>query len=102
MSNFQTILSQAPGMGHGFIGSPTLLFISMSIAQPNATVLEHDLYQQSVDLAVDFVLPMALSNPQLSIQPIIQCLGMDASQAYVETGKPHSVLHWMLQLMEVP
>jgi len=68
MNNFDSILGMAPSLGHGFI------------------VLEHDLYQQSVNLAVDYVLPKALSNPSLSVQPIIQCLGMDAAQAYVETA----------------
>lgn len=37
IANFDSILSQAGSMGHGFI------------------VLEHDLYSQSVDLAVSYV-----------------------------------------------
>jgi len=69
ISNFDSILAQAPNLGHGFI------------------VLEHDLYQQSVDLAVDYVLPKALGTPALTLEPIINCLGMDASQAYIETAQ---------------
>lgn len=50
-------------------------------------VLEHDLYPQSVELAVDYVLPNALGKGQLTLMPIIDCLGMDASQAYIETAQ---------------
>lgn len=50
-------------------------------------VLEHDLYPQAVDLAVDYVLPNALSNHDLSLMPIVDCLGQESSEAYVETAK---------------
>ena len=68
ISNFDSILSTAPTLKNGFI------------------VLEHDLYEQAVDLAVDYVLPSALQNPSLTLQPIINCLGKDMSQAYIETA----------------
>lgn len=38
-------------------------------------VLAHDLYQQSIDLAVGYVLPMAISSGKFKLQSIIECLG---------------------------
>lgn len=65
---FDQILTQlAPQMSTGFI------------------VLAHDLYQQSVDLAVNYVLPLALGNSALTLEPIISCLGYANSEAYIET-----------------
>jgi len=66
-STFAGILSGAPSMSTGFI------------------VLAHDLYQQSVNLAVDYVLPLALSSGRLTLEPIINCLGSAMSEAYIET-----------------
>lgn len=48
-------------------------------------VLAHDLYQQSVNLAVDYVLPKALSSNRLTLEPIINCLGLSNAEAYIET-----------------
>ena len=67
-NNFETILGNAGSLNTGFI------------------VLEHDLYQQSVSLAIEFVLPYALSLKQFTIQPIIQCLGKTLADSYVETA----------------
>jgi len=66
-ATFAGILSGAPSMTTGFI------------------VLAHDLYQQSVNLAVDYVLPLALSSGRLTLEPIINCLGSSMSEAYIET-----------------
>jgi len=72
VDNFADILSMAPDMDNGFI------------------VLEHDLYPQAVDLAVDWVLPNALNNDALTLMPIIECMNMDTGAAYVETAQNNS------------
>lgn len=69
IENFDDILAKAPEMDNGFI------------------VLEHDLYPQSVQLAVEYVLPNALAKGELDLMPIIDCLGMDHSEAYIETAQ---------------
>jgi len=67
---FTSILSQAPNLTTGFI------------------VLAHDLYQQSVDLAVGYILPDAIAstNPKFSITSIIDCLHQPLANAYIETN----------------
>ncbi|KAK4702111.1 hypothetical protein P7C70_g4116, partial [Phenoliferia sp. Uapishka_3] len=68
LKNFETIINGSTSLNTGFI------------------VLEHDLEEQSVDLAVEYVLPQALDfTPTLTLEPIITCLGQDLSQAYMET-----------------
>ncbi|KAG8904138.1 RHO1 GDP-GTP exchange protein 2, partial [Tulasnella sp. 403] len=48
-------------------------------------VLEHDLYQQSVDMAVGYIVPDALAHqPALKLESIIECLHQPASNAYAE------------------
>ncbi|BGP18597.1 chitin deacetylase [Rhodosporidiobolus nylandii] len=49
-------------------------------------VLAHDLYQQSVDLAVDYILPGVINEGKLKIKTISECLGEPLSQAYIETN----------------
>jgi hypothetical protein len=51
-------------------------------------VLEHDLYEQTVELATGYILPDALArtSPKLNIMPVSQCLGLGLSDAYVETN----------------
>jgi len=68
LKNFQTILAGAADLPTGFI------------------VLAHDLYPQSVALAVEFVLPSALAAGNLTIEPIITCLGKPLSEGYIETA----------------
>lgn len=69
VETFESILSNAPTLGHGYI------------------VLEHDLYQQSVDLAVTVVLEMAQNmNPKQTLEPIVTCLKKDMNEAYIETS----------------
>jgi hypothetical protein len=48
-------------------------------------VLAHDLYQQSVDLAVGYILPDAIAstNPKFNIMSIIECQHMDLANACV-------------------
>ncbi|CAO1636247.1 unnamed protein product [Parajaminaea phylloscopi] len=70
VSTFDSILQSASTLGHGYI------------------VLAHDLYQQSVDLAVSVVLPMAQAmNPAQKLVPIITCLKKPLGDAYVETNR---------------
>ncbi|KAK4687695.1 hypothetical protein P7C73_g2423, partial [Tremellales sp. Uapishka_1] len=69
LAKFEEILGLATELDTGFI------------------VLEHDLYQQTVDLAVGYVLPMALaSGSQYTLKSIINCLGLPVSEAYIETS----------------
>ncbi|EAU93143.2 chitin deacetylase [Coprinopsis cinerea okayama7 len=69
LQNWQNILSSAQGLDHGFI------------------VLEHDLFQESVEVATGYILPDALAhNPPFSIQPVVQCLGRSMGDAYIETN----------------
>ena len=59
-------------------------------------VLEHDLYQQSVDLAVGYVLPMALASGKFSLKSIISCLGKSSeSDSPLNTHLAHT---WKLKL----
>lgn len=70
VSTFESILQTAPSLPTGYI------------------VLAHDLYQQSVDLAVSVVLPMAQAmNPAQKLMPIITCLKKPLGDAYVETNR---------------
>ena len=50
-------------------------------------VLEHDLFQQTVQLACGYILPDALARvPKLNITPVITCLNLPMSDAYIETN----------------
>ncbi|KZT58249.1 carbohydrate esterase family 4 protein [Calocera cornea HHB12733] len=69
LGTFEQVLYQdAPALNSGFI------------------VLEHDLYQQTVDLAVGYVLPNALASGKFNMMPIIECLHKPLSDGYVETN----------------
>lgn len=48
-------------------------------------VLEHDLFQQTVEVATGYILPDALSR-SLTIQPVYACLNMPIANAYIETN----------------
>jgi hypothetical protein len=77
LRNFDSILSGANSLSTGFI------------------VLQHDLYQQSVDLATSYVLPQAATiSPPLSLQPIITCLGKSLADAYIETASSNSTANF--------
>lgn len=68
VAKFQSIIDNATTLNNGFI------------------VLEHDLYQQSTSLAIDYVLPYALAKRDLTLEPIYQCLGQELSDVYIETS----------------
>jgi hypothetical protein len=44
-------------------------------------VLEHDLYQQTVDLAVGYFLPQAINSGNYTLKSIIGCLGLPCTFA---------------------
>ncbi|KAJ7814167.1 hypothetical protein B0H14DRAFT_2851084 [Mycena olivaceomarginata] len=50
-------------------------------------LLEHDLFQQSVDIATGYIYPDALARqPPFKIEPIISCLNQPLGNAYIETN----------------
>ena len=68
MDAFNQILGNATQLDTGFI------------------VLQHDLYQQSVDLAVGYTLNAAINyNPKLTMEPIGTCQGWPSTNLYLET-----------------
>jgi hypothetical protein len=50
-------------------------------------VLEHDLFQQSVEVATGYILPDALAHdPPFKIQPVVSCLNKPMKDAYIEVN----------------
>lgn len=69
LSRFENLLATAKTIDTGFI------------------VLEHDLYAVTVDLAVGYILPMALNaTNNFNLMSINECLGWSIGNAYVETN----------------
>lgn len=69
LQNWKYILGNATSLDGGFI------------------VLEHDLFQQTVEVATGYILPDALAhNPKFTIQPVITCLNKPMQDAYIETN----------------
>ena len=69
LNNWHSIVNNASVINTGFI------------------VLEHDLFQQTVDIAMDYILPDALAHqPPFRTEPIITCLGDSLNEAYAETS----------------
>ncbi|KAL4061879.1 carbohydrate esterase family 4 protein [Scleroderma citrinum] len=69
-ATFQAILTNATLLNTGFI------------------VLEHDLYSQTVDLAIGYTLPAAMSfNPHLTMDSIGECNHIPATNLYRESNK---------------
>jgi len=69
LESFETILAEAQDLDTGFI------------------VLEHDLYEATVDLAVGYILPMAIEHePPFTLTSIVDCYHLPASEAYMETA----------------
>ncbi|KZO93691.1 carbohydrate esterase family 4 protein [Calocera viscosa TUFC12733] len=69
LETFDEILNEyAPSLNSGFI------------------VLEHDLWPQTVDIAVGYVLPNALASKKYQMMPIISCLGRPLEDSYIETN----------------
>jgi hypothetical protein len=67
--NWENIIANALNMNNGFI------------------VLEHDLFQQTVEVATGYVLPDALARkPAFNITPVMTCMNRPMSDAYVETN----------------
>jgi hypothetical protein len=69
LQNWENILGNATTRNTGFI------------------VLEHDLFQQSVEVATGYILPDALAHqPKFDIKPVVSCLNKPLSDAYIETN----------------
>jgi peptidoglycan/xylan/chitin deacetylase (PgdA/CDA1 family) len=67
--NWESIIANAMTMDDGFI------------------VLEHDLFQQTVEVATGYILPDALaSQPAFNITPVMSCLNHPMGDAYIETN----------------
>jgi hypothetical protein len=69
LNNWNAIMGNASQRDSGFI------------------VLEHDLFEETVELATGYILPDALAHqPPIKIQPVIQCLNKPMRDAYIETN----------------
>lgn len=69
IANWNAIMGNATSIQTGFI------------------VLEHDLFQQTVDLATGYILPEALAHqPAFKMMPVITCLNKPLADAYIETN----------------
>jgi hypothetical protein len=69
LANWEGIMEHVDSMQNGFI------------------VLEHDLFQQSVEVATGYILPDALARkPALNITTVVACLNMPPGNAYIETN----------------
>ncbi|KAF8971428.1 hypothetical protein BDZ97DRAFT_1651088 [Flammula alnicola] len=69
LQNWEDILGNVTGRSNGFI------------------VLEHDLFEQTVEVATGYILPDALAHqPPFTIQPVISCLNQNMADAYIETN----------------
>ncbi|KAJ7596642.1 hypothetical protein C8J56DRAFT_917949 [Mycena floridula] len=66
LSNWENILANALTRNSGFI------------------VLEHDLFQQTVELATGYILPDAIAHNKFKIEPVITCLNKPMADAYIE------------------
>jgi len=70
VASFEQILTNATEIDTGFI------------------VLQHDLFETTVDLAVGYTLDLALNHdPKFHLQPIGQCTGLAPDNIYLETNK---------------
>ncbi len=71
---FEQIIRNGPSLNTGYI------------------VLAHDLYQQSVELSVEVILPFVQQfTPKQTLKPIVQCIGRTNADAYVETANNQTV-----------
>ncbi|EFI27941.1 chitin deacetylase [Coprinopsis cinerea okayama7 len=69
LHNWQNILQSVTTLDKGFI------------------VLQHDLFQQAIDVATGYILPDGLAHqPQFTIEPVITCVNMPNANAYIETN----------------
>ncbi|KAI5449893.1 chitin deacetylase [Naganishia albida] len=74
LAKFRNILKTAETLSEGFI------------------VLSHDLYQQTVDLAVGYMIPQALDEGKWKLKSISNCLGWPEANAYIETSDNTTVI----------
>ncbi|KAF8749152.1 Polysaccharide deacetylase [Rhizoctonia solani] len=73
-SAFNKILENATTLDTGFI------------------VLQHDLYQETVDLAVGYILPDALAHqPKFTLSSVSHCLHQPLEDAYIETNTNETI-----------
>jgi len=73
IQNWEYILNNATSLSTGFI------------------VLEHDLWEQTVEIATGYILPDALAyQPSFRIEPVISCLNLPIGDAYAETNNNKS------------
>ena len=69
LANWENIITNAMSMNEGFI------------------VLEHDLFQQTVEVATGYILPDAIARqPKFNITPVMTCLDHPMGDAYIETN----------------
>ncbi|KAF7306607.1 Chitin deacetylase [Mycena indigotica] len=79
---------------HSGASTPSKVLQNWDYIKGNATtfnsgfiLLEHDLFQQSVDIATGYILPDALVHqPKFNIAPVITCLNKPMEDAYIETN----------------
>lgn len=66
--------------------------VASATSIPNGIItLQHDLFEQTVELAVGYILPNALATkPPFTITPIVVCLNMPMANAYIETNNNQS------------
>lgn len=70
---FETILNDASVLNTGFI------------------VLQHDLFEITVDLAVGYTLDAALThNPKFTLKPVGQCMDIPTTNLYLESNQNHT------------
>lgn len=75
LGRFEEILNLATQIDNGFI------------------VLEHDLWPQTIDLALGYVLPMATnSSSPYKLKDINSCLSLPPGNAYIETSNNETVI----------
>jgi peptidoglycan/xylan/chitin deacetylase (PgdA/CDA1 family) len=67
LNNWENIVGNASTIDTGFI------------------VLEHDLFEESVELATGYILPSAMKQ-NFNIKPVVECLHLPMSDAYIETN----------------
>ncbi|KAJ7225877.1 hypothetical protein GGX14DRAFT_422713 [Mycena pura] len=76
------------------VSTPSEVLQNWDHIKDNATVLktgfillEHDLFQQSVDIATGYIYPDALAHqPPFKIQTVIECMHKPLNDAYIETN----------------
>ncbi|KAJ6604280.1 hypothetical protein DFH09DRAFT_1442481 [Mycena vulgaris] len=77
---------------HSGLTTPSHVLQNWDFIEGNAStietgfiLLEHDLFQQSVDIATGYILPDALAHqPPFKIEPVIACLNKPLNDAYIE------------------